>query len=49
MPVGLFDNQGEFVFDHQIFIDEKPAHYDFANDTTKMTGVELIAAAMNED
>lgn len=28
----------------QVFIDEKPAYYDFANDTRKMTGPELIAA-----
>lgn len=48
MPVGLFDNQDEFVFDHQIFIDEKPDYYDFANDTSKMTGAELFAEAMKE-
>jgi len=28
----------------QVFIDEKPAYYAFANDTRKMTGPELIAA-----
>ncbi|MEP3072351.1 GFA family protein [Maricaulis sp.] len=31
-------------FEVEIFIDEKPAYYDFANDTRKMTGAEVIAA-----
>ncbi len=28
----------------QIFIDEKPAYYDFANKTHNMTGAEVFAA-----
>jgi len=35
-------NAAEFRL--QVFVDEKPAYYDFANETRKMTGPELIAA-----
>ncbi len=31
------------VFDHQVFIDQKPAYYEFANQTKNMTGAELFA------
>lgn len=40
---GLFDDQPALVFDHQVFIDEKPAYYDFANETENMTGAEVFA------
>lgn len=43
IPVGLFDNPQDFVFEQQIFIDEKPDYYDFANDTTNLTGEEVFA------
>ena len=43
MPVGLFDNDEGFVFDHQVFIDEKPSFYCFADETTDMTGAEVFA------
>lgn len=43
MPVGLFDEQKTFVFDHQVFIDEKPSFYAFANETHDMTGAEVFA------
>lgn len=33
-----------YHFDHQIFIDEKPEHYAFANETKNMTGAEVFAA-----
>lgn len=42
MPAGLFDPT-ELEFDHQIFIDEKPSYYDFANETRNMTGAEVFA------
>lgn len=32
-----------FTFQEQIFVDEKPADYDFANDTPKLTGAEVFA------
>ncbi|MGI9296241.1 MAG: GFA family protein, partial [Pseudomonadales bacterium] len=43
MPIGLFGNPEAVVFDHQVFIDEKPAYYSFANETKNMTGAELFA------
>jgi hypothetical protein len=43
VPVGLFDACEGLVFDQQVFIDEKPAYYDFANETENMTGAELFA------
>ncbi len=39
-----FDDTTGFALTHQIFIDEKPAYYDFANKTSNMTGAEVIAA-----
>ncbi len=44
MLVGLFDLDQELVFDHQIFIDEKPSYYCFADKTKNMTGEETIKA-----
>ncbi len=41
-PAGLF-TVSEVAFDHQIFIDEKPAYYDFSNTTKNMTGAEVFA------
>ncbi len=43
MPVGLFENEAGFTFDHQIFIDEKPSYYCFSNQTKNMTGEEIFA------
>jgi hypothetical protein len=43
MSAGLFDDDSGFVFDHQVFIDEKPGYYRFANETEAMTGPELFA------
>ena len=43
IPVGLFDNCEGLVFDHQVFIDEKPEYYCFANSTKNLTGAELFA------
>lgn len=43
MPAGLFGNIEKFVFDHQVFIDERPDYYQFANETKDMTGPELFA------
>ncbi|MGD8440052.1 MAG: GFA family protein [Holophagae bacterium] len=40
---GLFDDQTGFTFDHQVFIDEKPDYYDFANETRNMTAAEVFA------
>lgn len=43
MPVGLFGKVDGFVFDHQVFIDEKPSFYCFSNKTEDMTGPEAFA------
>ncbi len=43
MTAGLFGDLEGATFDHQIFIDEKPAWYDFANATKNMTGEEVFA------
>jgi hypothetical protein len=39
-----FDDRAGYAFTHQVFIDEKPAYYDFANKTHNMTGAEVFAA-----
>lgn len=43
VPVGLFDDVGELVFDHQVFIDKKPSYYAFENKTRDMTEAEIFA------
>ncbi len=49
MPAGLFDDNQQLHMDHQIFVDEKPAYYDFANQTTNMTGAEVMAMFSGEN
>lgn len=39
----IFKN-ADFIFDHEVFVDEKPRYYDFSNQTKKMTGAEVFAA-----
>ena len=43
MPPGLFDDNTDLNFDHQVFIDEKPDWYAFANKTEDLTGAEVFA------
>ena len=43
MQIALFDNAENIVFDHQVFIDKKPAYYSFANETHDMTEAEIFA------
>ena len=43
MPVGLFENEEGLVLDLQVFFDEKPEYYCFANETRTMTGEEVFA------
>jgi len=38
-----FDNPSSFHFASQIFTDEKPSSYSFAQTTQNMTGPEFIA------
>ncbi len=37
------DDKSGLVLDTEIFVDDKPGYYVFANDTKKMTGAEIIA------
>ncbi|MDY7004232.1 MAG: GFA family protein [Cyanobacteriota bacterium] len=43
IPVGLLDSESNFTFEQQIFIDQKPSFYSFANKTKNMTEVEVFA------
>ncbi len=43
MSVGLFENEERFTFGHQVFIDNKPTYYSFANETKNMTEAEIFA------
>lgn len=49
IPVGLFADSEAFIFDHQVFIEEKPGFYSFANATHNMTGAELFAQFATSD
>ena len=39
-----FDDRSGYALMSQVFIDEKPSYYDFANKTHNMTGAEVFAA-----
>lgn len=44
VPIGLLDiNDQQLVFEHEIFIDEKPSYYEFGNETEALTGAEFLA------
>lgn len=43
-----FDDTRGFVFADEIFIDQKPPHYSFANETRMVTGAEIMAQFANE-
>lgn len=42
---GLFDDLGDMALTEEIFTDEQPAYYSFAQDTVRKTGPEVIAEA----
>ena len=44
VPVGLLAEHPDMALTHQIFIDSKPAYYNFAEQTSCMTGAEVFAA-----
>jgi hypothetical protein len=44
-----FDDSSNFAFTSQIFVDEKPAYYEFANKTKTITGAEVFAAFAQEN
>ncbi len=41
---GSLDNADDLPLTGEIYVDEQPATYAFANDTRRMTGAEVIAA-----
>ena len=44
IPVGVVDDvPDDLVFDVEVFVEEQPEYYAFANETKKMTGAELFA------
>lgn len=43
VPVGLFDAQDDITFTRQVFFDEKPAYYAFANKTEDLTAADIFA------
>lgn len=42
MAAGLFGDLDGFVFDHEVFIDEKPELYSFAGERRRMTSQEVF-------
>lgn len=44
LSAGLFRESSEWPFKLQVFIDEKPGNYAFANSTREMTGEEVFKA-----
>lgn len=42
------DDKSNLNFDTQIFVDDKPGYYDFANKTKNLTGAEIIAAIQSK-
>jgi hypothetical protein len=43
---GTLDDQSALALSTEIFIDEKPGYYAFANETRKLTGEEAMASLM---
>lgn len=43
IPVGLLEDNGQWQFVEQIFIEQKPAFYAFAQKTKDLTGEEVFA------
>lgn len=44
---GSLDDQTSLAFTREIFIDDKPPYYDFANATQRLTGAESAATYLN--
>lgn len=43
IPVGLFDEKEKWQLAEQVFIDNKPTYYSFADKTRNLTEAEIIA------
>lgn len=48
IPIGVFDDAPPWEFTDQVFIDNKPPHYSFANHTTNLTEAEVLARFAGE-
>lgn len=42
VAIDLFDDPGELKLDHEVFIDEKPGYYSFAEKTHQLTGKQVF-------
>ena len=40
---GSLESSDELILEEQVFVDEKPSWYSFANQTTNLTGAEVFA------
>jgi len=49
MCMGTFDDQAQFKLAGEIYIDEKPASYEFAGDHPRLTGEEFMASLQNDN
>ena len=49
MATGSFDNTDQFEMAGEIFVDEKPAGYNFAGDHPRLTGAEFMASVGAEN
>lgn len=49
VSAGAFDDQSGFELATEVFYDEKPGYYDFAQPTKKLTGAEVFAMATAGD
>jgi hypothetical protein len=47
LPAGLFGDGIGFEFKEEIYIDNKPSYYDFANPTVKLTEADVMAKFMS--
>jgi len=43
IQIGCLDLPGDIALVEHIFIEDKPAHYDFADDAPRLTGAEFLA------
>lgn len=48
IPIGVFDDEQPWEFAEQVFIDNKPPHYSFANQTRNLTEAEVFAQFSGE-
>ncbi|MGO3913910.1 GFA family protein [Enterococcus viikkiensis] len=42
IPIDLFEDQGEATLEVEVYYDQKPAYYEFANETKKLTEADIM-------